>query len=744
MPNLNYVNFRRGVKRKSDENKPRKVSKKKLNQVADDGGDNGEANEDGGKQNGRKKSRVKLLAEKKLDKVKAWRQSTVKEKMTDFVENDSDDVDDFQLEGNGRDSGNDGNDVIDDFVGEINDSTDSFSERLKCQLDDGAEIIDLHFPDEVVDEKFSRKFVNMKIEPANTGRQKNCPAFDDDDDFICTQNISTFLPRTTPKRGLRSSFARPKVSNSRRGYLDGAIPLPPNCDDLDAMLDADLKNGGEVSTDSTENRIAGKQNSPGLSAANVDTYCNIDAKSRELNQNEKVINCSFEELGSPNELYEVQDGISEGFQVTSYENITEKNFRDISNLDLFEDSLIIDSEDEFDDCPSPPVVAQTKANDSKNRMTKVKIAGPCVHAKDDAFIMNLEEPRKNASIEVGARNNARESMFCLGGDKADDRTNDQYTYRNNLVNSLTDEIDLQLADFVDESSSETQLPILSLKSRIRNRLCENTVASTSRVDTDFVIKCTVDNDQYSKHIFNPDNESCPPEPIRGKNANNHPVSHANEIAESVIEYNVNDAVSKGKKSSEVCVGSVPPPMLDYSSESDSNAIMPSLATRLKNGGDILGRDGIRSSKVGFNMNENRRTGNADTNTIQLNSNSNSISKVQSVENLNKTLNTFSCIEKESPTFRNRGRRRKGIGKIIDDSPSPVKETSICSSDDELDSIMLRRKKAKKVGVIKSPPVRNGNQSSDEDFESGRPLFKLSFLNETKYVEIKNVSENSFP
>ena len=732
------MRFRRGVKRKSDEYKPKKESKKKLNQNADDdNGDNDEANEDGGKQNKRKKSRVKLPKERKLDKVKAWRQSTVKEKTADFFENDSDDNDDFQLEGNGRENRNN---ATNDFVGEVNDAAESFSENLKCQLDGEAEIADLNFPNDVVDDKFSKKFVNMRIEYGDKENRKDYPAFDEDDDFICTQNISTFLPRSTPKRGLRPSFARPKASNSRRGYLDAAIPLPPTCGDLDALLDSDLKDGGlfpesKVSTENTENRIAWKHNSPVLNI-NANTYCNGDAKSKEPNESEKVISCSFEELRKPSEFNEIQVGSPEGFQVTCCENKTDKNFGDISNLDLFGDSLIIDSDDEFDDCPSPPVVAQIKTNDAKSKIIKAKSAVPCMDGKDSVFIMNAEDTKKNASIEVDTRDNARESLSCLGRDKADNRTSDRY--RHNSVNCLpeADEMDLQLADYVDESSSETQLPILSLKSRIRNRRCESTVESTRRVDADVAMKRTVEKDQYSNNMLGLDNKSCPSEPIRDKYPNHHPVCHADKMAESMLEYDVDEAVSIGRKSSEVCNGSVPPPMLDRSSESNSNDIMPSLATRLKNRDDILGRDGIGSSKDDFNVNESRSTGNVDTNTRQFNSNPNSICKAQRVENMNKGLSTSSHVERESPVFCNKGRRRRGNGRITDDSPSPVKEISICSSGDELDNIILRRKKTKKVGVFKSPPVRNGNESSDEDFESGRPLFKLAFPNKSKCVAFR--------
>ena len=645
---LDFVIFSRGVKRKSSEDNAKKASRKKVDQNANNSGNAVHHDEEeAGRQMGRKKSSKHSMAERKLDKAKAWRRSTIRRKAIDLSDDDNDD--DFELLGNGK-----GKIAFNGCIKQMDDVSQvgSPSGNLKCHLDDGADRLELKCPNELENDMFSNEHGEMRAGSAHTKNDKmpqlstdnislRNNSEDNDDYFLCTQNISNFLPSSTPTRDFRALSAKSSVPKTKRRTLEASVPPPPSCD-LDSILDDDiqvddlLSGRGKIENDT---HIRGKYKAPlSFTKTSVSDDRSNEAKEVDSETGEKDLDCNLQYLDPLNKSDKLHNCNSEGLEISPSKHTIHANNGEISNLDLFGDSLMIDFEDDFDDCPSPPVVSQCKVNDVKDHEKGPKTMKSCLGTKSDVVGTKYENNGKNIGTEfhdvIITRDDTRTSMFGLQRNEATDTRSIQRDLKHdsNEVDYLhdVDELAFQLADnevFGDESNFESLLPMPSLKSRLQNRRGDVTGKTALKTYVDSEMEGTVEVQRSSVKISNEHESPCPEEPVKENSICSRSVNSANKTVNSNEEVSVTHG-----------------------------------------------------------------------------------------------LVADSHMEGDSPKLNNIRRRKKVIGRITDDSPTPTKESVVSiadSSDDEFDSGILRRRKAKKIIAFKSPPVKRQNQSSDEDFECGK-------------------------
>ena len=434
------------------------------------------------------------MKEKRLDKAKAWRRSTI-QKTIDL----SDDDGDFQSERNDRAvSGKVGPAM--ENVGNVDsgEEVDSTTEELAYPVDDEQHIVDLMNDQRALDNvNLCNVYDQMEVENINANEKSkiheslreniitSSPENGEDDDFICTQNIASFLPSSTPNRDSRA----PRNAALKSNALDAAVPPPPACDDLDNLdnIDADFSSDDLLNKNenSSYKGIGGKC---GIALSNKEShyYSNLSSGSRKWNSS--LNGKSFEKAHIFTQPKDAGIDASQGFGVVNCKNNTSLKDVELSTLDLFGDSLMGDFEDEFEDCPSPPVVCQVKTTDAKDQDKSIKSRSESFHSKEHNVL-----GAKNERIMSG---NVEQKLDCTL-DRFD-KTKDSLfgSYKNGTCdfggidkNDSIDDIDLrELNESItcnvsdDETGINNELPVLSLSSRLKNR--RNFIDEETNIEND--------------------------------------------------------------------------------------------------------------------------------------------------------------------------------------------------------------------------------------------------------------------
>lgn len=658
---LHFLTFSRGVKRKSTEDKPKKVSRSKIDKNPDKNDQSSETlDENATKKLTEKKTRKKRITEKKLDKAKAWRRSTLRMKAISLSDEDDDD---FQLEKNEDDE---------------NRKLPPTEEKAQCDdVGQDAPLVneEEYFLDEIDNGRrdvFENECKGSEpnhidyVNVANGASVQNTIKKTDehmDDDFICTQNISSFLPSSTPTRHFQTL---PSSSNScrlNRNVLKmPVVPSPPKYDDLDDILDDDLSicHSANRTKDMADDGECGdhygispKKRDVSFNAIEDPFYENTadwDASPKEKDD--------IREFAVSNPIFtqskNVDCDVLRVSKVACFQEDGGNTKGEVSNLDLFGDSLI-DFEDDFEDCPSPPVVTQVKPKYDEEKPLYAPVNRDSLDYQQTEIefnaVQDCSRKRDSSFLEF---NKTKDSLFPsqkddINGGKAVDGVDN--------VDSIQDLIDLDDTTFDMFEEAQSAVP------------------------------------EYS------------------------PATHANVLDDAAYK---EDLIFKKIKSPVICNNEALVSAVNYSPSSDSDCglSIPSLATRIKNR-NVVNVDYMQKAVRCSVEKKNENSPNI--------SNGSKVTDTKPSENIrseftertiaNTVLDSHS--QEESPVTKHSRRRRKGIGRITDDSPSPRKPIVTSRSDisdDEFDNCVLRRRKAKKVGVFKSPAVQHRNRSSDEDFE----------------------------
>ena len=632
-------------------------------------------------------------------------------------------------------------------------------EQSSIRLDREAEGLDLKYPTEIQDDEIDNYYgngINVENALVNCDKMLKISKNDallnkfanDDDDFICTQNISNFLPSSTPDRNHNRLSVRTAGLQTGQSTLKMGIPSPPKFGDLDDILDKDLQKE-DLLNDSYKTRsdkdIDGKYK---VALSN----CNSEIGRMDSNQNCRTLDCNLQEVDHLNKSDGIQTGLSGGIQtglsggiqtglsggiqtgvsarfgLSLYKSEPDTQFGDISNLDLFGDSLIDDYEDDIGECPSPPVVTQSKMREVKDREKRAKTISSCLDTSNDMLRIKLENTQNISKEFCGMSSPSDDRNVGLFGlyDVDTDHTKNnnafkEKSFKGNSIGRMV-ELDCQSPDFEmldEESNSDSPLPILSLKSRIRNRHGNDLRESAINDNADLESNDILNEKKHTNEIFDRQDSSFLRDRMKGNNVHRRRLHSPNKMVKSNVELGVKE---ERVDSSEICNRTTLLRVTSdhsHSSVCDREATMPPLVTRIANRNGIRESDGTRTSnteEICLDDNEKQSTGNGNINARQVKFDLESTRKRRSVD-------TDSHIESDSPKLNNNRRRRKAIGRITDDSPSPKGKNSISrvdSSDDEFDNCILRRRKTKTVGVFVSPPpVQGRTASSDEDFECGK-------------------------
>ena len=450
----------------------------------------------------------------------------------------------------------------------------------------------------------SSKFKRFQRQNSNEGKQippdnkkrTGSPVSDENDD-ICTQNFSAFLPSSTPNH----SFVTPRTRSSKWKFrmrsTEAAVPAPPAFSDLSCLSlgditeddidefsrkDVDCKTDrSEMVANNQENDVAIAlskhdmnaivpdppalsnlslslddivDNSPPIvedvddfrSRKNPMGHDNVGSKrngkhataaqaSAERNNNgttasvANVRQCEgtlketstssddairqLTELSESSEVHKCIPNINrrcfgkpslpDDKNIPNECPIKDNDFAenpvsfksaDISNFDLFGDSLMINVDDDlgdFDDCPSPPVVAQTQVSDavrkqndsggsgtvknSSNHLDRVKMSSPNHEVRDVKQVDKWKECKTQSafSAERGQiKMTPEKDITDLGSNCEEKRTLDT---ENKLCLDAPDFDGEESIDFpgdfnmLSEAEEDSQPPMLSLASRLRNR-----------------------------------------------------------------------------------------------------------------------------------------------------------------------------------------------------------------------------------------------------------------------------------
>ena len=823
-----FCDFSRGVKRKSSEDNAKKISRKKVDQNANNGGSTVNLEEEkAGKQMGKKKSDKRSMAEKKLDKAKAWRRSTIRKKTVDLSDDDNDD--DFEISANDKE--------IIAFKGCIKPMDDVAqvgfpSGNLKCDLDNGAGRLEVECPNELDNDRIGSEHDEMRAGHAHAKNDKmpqlstgstisRNNSEENDDDFFCTQNISNFLPSSTPTRDFRAPSANLAVSKTKRSTLATSVPPPPSCD-LDDILNDDIQMDDLLNVSrkiENDTHFSDRYEVP-LSFTKAHTSASRSNEAKEVDSKtiERALDYNLKYLDPLDKSDEFNNGNSEGFEISSSKHNIHVNNGEISNLDLFGDSLIVDFEDDFDDCPSPPVVSQCNLSDVKDHEKRSKTMNSSLGTKNDVIETKNENIGKNLDIErsramnfsLGTKNDVFGTKYHNDGKNIDTERsktmNSSLGTKNDVVETKNENFGKNLdiersrtmnSSFgtkndvvgtqyhnggknIDTERSKTMNSSLGTKNDVvetkNENIGKNLNTERSRtMNFSLGTKNNVVGTQYHNGGKNIDTE-------RSKTMNSSlgtkidVVETKNKAVGKNIDTEFHDMIStcddtrtsmfglQGNKANVVRtvqrnlkhdssdvdylhdVDELAFQLADYEvfddeSNFESPLPMPSLKSRLQNRrGDITGKSALKTNVDP----EMKGTVEVERNSVK---NFNEYKTpcpgepikednicCRSVNSANNTVNSSvefgdthaqgvdSHMEGDSPKLNNIRRRKKVIGRITDDSPTPIKENGVSmvdSSDDEFDSCILRRRKAKKIMVFKSPPVKQQNQSSDEDFEYGK-------------------------
>ena len=786
------------MKRKSSEDNAKKIFRKKVDKNANNGGSTVNLEEEkAGKQMGKKKSDKRSMAEKKLDKAKAWRRSTIRKKTVDLYDDDNDD--DFEILANDKE--------IIAFKGCIKQMDDvakvgSPSGNLKCDLDNGAGRLEVECPNELDNDRIGSEHDEMRAGHAHAKNDKmpqlstgstisRNNSEDNDDDFFCTQNISNFLPSSTPTRDFRAPSANLVVSKTKRSTLAASVPPPPSCD-LDDILNDDIQMDDLLNVSrkiENDTHFSDRYEVP-LSVTKARTSASRSNEAKEVDSKtiERALDYNLKYLDPLDKSDELHNGNSEGFEISSSKHNIHVNNGEISNLDLFGDSLMVDFEDDFDDCPSPPVVSQCNLSDVKHHEKRSNTMNSSLGTKNDVVETKNENIGKNLDIErsrtmnfsLGTKNDVVGTQYHKDGKNIDTERsktmnsslgtkNDVVETKNEIIGKNLDTERSRAMNFslgtkndvvgtqyhnggknIDTEISKTMNSSLGTKNSVVGTKNENigknldterswTMNSSLGTKNDVVemkdknIGKNIDT-EFHDMISTCDDARTSMFGLQRNKANDVWTVQRNlKHDSSDIDY-LHDV-------DELAFQLAGYEVFDDESNFESPLPMPSLKSRLQNRrGDITGKLALKTNvdPVMKGTVEVERNSVKNFNEYKTPCPGEPIKEdnicCRSVNSANNTVNSSvefggthaqgadSHMEGDSPKLNNIRRRKKVIGRITDDSPIPIKENGVSmvdSSDDEFDSCILRRRKAKKIMVFKSPPVKQQNQSSDEDFEYGK-------------------------
>ena len=927
--------------------RPEKAKDKKRNSKESNKRDKGLKQRNDGTVKAPSKSREsKGKSKGKTERGKAWRQGTLRINQEEFSD---DDDDDFQMKTITYNAGLSENDkekaeAIETLAREVPSkstvrkeeifpATDHHQEEDDCcytvkDIKDKSlseiEDTELHTEPDVI--PFAEKpvidinAVSSKLKrfqrqnstegeqmPPNNQKITGSPISDENDD-ICTQNISAYLPSSTPNR----IFVTPRMRSSkwkfRMRITEAAVPVPPTFSDLSCLSLGDFTEDDneelgkindegktdryEMAANNKENDVATAlskhdmddivpdppalsnlslslddiaDNSPPIvedvddfrSRKNALEHDNVDSEmngrhataaqaSLERHSNETTVSvadarkcegtlketstCSDDAIGRLTESSEsselrrcIPNSNSRCFGKPSLpENENQSNdctikdsyfaenpasFKsaDISNMDLFGDSLMINDDDDlrdFEDCPSPPVVAQTQVynadrkqntsgglgtiKSSSNHLDRVKMSSPYHEVRDVKQVDKWKE-FKTQSVSSAERDQMKMSpekyITEMVSNCEEKRTLDT---DNKLCLDAPyfdgeESIDFP-GDFnmLSETEEDSQPPMLSLASRLRNRGVEG---------VDEVAEKTRKNERTEK-VLGVDSDF------------KHPGSKSN--AKQFLQTDEAETprrlpLSRNKTGSSLKPSvRVPPWPRSAVCNSDDESLMPSLASHLKDRKTASGSCVVKErDDVGCKSTVSERFGDEDKKTLMpgetvLNgkhitlvnktteARQKSPAEGKGLLDLSKTSRTpksskhvtFSsstdikqqndiCHSKsvkannvdfisplrnaaankvnvispldntaasnaqflspgESPIIANRRRKRKPVGILSDDSRSSSCENDVVNKDSDEDSedLALQRKKTSKIRLLATPTIRRGNESSDDDFDCG--------------------------
>lgn len=693
-----------------------------------------------------KKSRKKKIAEKKLDKVKAWRRSTLRMKTIDLTE---DEDDDFQLERNDKRTDPDavsskdnrehheaksslqidGNDV------ENAEDDELYQEQLLSAgvaykaLDDTDDCIkDRNYEvdvEEIVLEKEENK-PNSLITAATSSLEhlpSKAAESDEDIDFLCTQNIASLLPSSTPNRdfrALKSTSAALKRSLVTSEVI--TVPPPPKCGDLDdiaqdcnGLIDSsndqiDLADKGSKRDDHHGSIIS--SNTDGNKGSNNEVSCpKFSEPSRNMND-------GFEKSNYVTLMTTKAEDFSKISEVNHSGNEEINRIADLSNLDLFGDSLV-DFEGDFEDCPSPSVVTQANVHGPEERKPIIKrdyfderaLLSKSIDSEDAKVV------KREADSFLYEFDNMKDSSPAVQRDRK---------YKDKAVVAIDrddDSKDINFDLFDCTAGTEEEVTILSLAARLKKRNSSEKGNSPKK-------------DAECLHVIRESMKGCSTMMFSRQEIFDVAGSIKNDIP-SCKSSNSTSKISKSNKRmdrGDPAFNDLNSPLTCHdkrscdnansscSSDSDNDCPMPSLATRL------------RSRQMPSAKGTQRRAGSNLPNTVTNSKTSintghrDESMAAQYPAGIVDRANSEPEIEGDSPIVAKDRRRRKAIRRIMEDSQSPIKDDCNCvSGDDDFDKSILGRRKTKKYAVFKSPLLRHSERSSDGDFEcatAGKHLLDL--------------------
>eukprot|EP00112_Aurelia_sp_Birch-Aquarium-sp1_P016270 Seg3676.1 transcript_id=Seg3676.1/GoldUCD/mRNA.D3Y31 product="Fanconi anemia group M protein" protein_id=Seg3676.1/GoldUCD/D3Y31 len=681
----------------------------------------------------------------------------------------------------------------------------------------------------------------------------------DEIDDIFTQNISAYLPSSTPNR----TFATPRTRSSgwkfRRRSTEAAVPAPPTFSDLSCLSLGDIaedddfvKGDDEGNTDRFEMAVDFKEksnaatspsksdmdaiipNPPALSILNmsldnkvgdsppivegVDNFrsCenvlehrNVDSERcggkhgteartsaekdndekavsvtdlrrhertvKEVKHNENVVrrlaesselsvpNCSSRCFGKPQMLD--NETLPNEFPVKDSdftENAISFKSVDISSFDLFGDSLMMNGDDDlgdFDDCPSPPVVAQTRVSDverkqhvsggsgtvtnNSNHLDRVEISSPGHKVKDfkqaNKFSQKELEALSASSAERDQINMASKKDIAhpVSNDEEKQQLDTETKFCLDAYNFDDEESINFPGDFnmLSETEEDSQPPMQSLASRLRNRGVEGVdeVAEKTR------------GKERTEHLLGDTAGFKHPSGVRADTKQSFQANSEETRRRLPLSRNKSNGGSKPSVR-------VPPWPRTAICNSDDESPMPSLASRLKdrkstNGscvvkqGDDIGcqstiserfRDGQEKTSMPVKTVRHNGYTTLGAETLDTKSKSPSAEKAcLDLSRANKTPKsskhvTFSSNTNIQPLTKNDNNVDRNIVAKKTDFVSPLRNTTANKdnflSPGESPIITNRRRKRKPIGILsddsRSSSCENDvvNKDSDEDSE----------------------------